>query len=187
MHICEVCGVHHNGDYGSGRFCGLRCSKSRRPSVESNLKRTQSLKKRKTEISQRVGHSHYTRLLLANFEQLSTHLKKKRIIQEQNGCCKICGITEWQQFPINLQLDHIDGDGRNNQYDNLRAICPNCHSQTDTYTGRNNVKQFLVGSIGVIWVNKNGCRKRLKSSEVASALNNGWVLGVGTRKPPTYV
>ncbi len=51
--------------------------------------------------------------------------------------CAICGISEWMGGPISLELDHIDGDNRNRSVENLRLICPNCHSQTETYSGRN--------------------------------------------------
>lgn len=51
--------------------------------------------------------------------------------------CSICGISDWMNKPISLHLDHIDGDRTNNTLENLRWLCPNCHSQTDTYAGRN--------------------------------------------------
>lgn len=48
--------------------------------------------------------------------------------------CSICGVADfWRNKPIALELDHIDGDRYNNQLDNLRFLCPNCHSQTDTF------------------------------------------------------
>ncbi len=47
--------------------------------------------------------------------------------------CEICGITEWQGHPIVCHLHHIDGDNTNNSIENLQILCPNCHSQTDSY------------------------------------------------------
>jgi 5-methylcytosine-specific restriction endonuclease McrA len=51
--------------------------------------------------------------------------------------CEQCGITEWRGMPLTMHLHHKDGDGTNNQLENLELICANCHSQTDTYGGRN--------------------------------------------------
>lgn len=52
--------------------------------------------------------------------------------------CAICKLEPmWNNKPLTLHLDHINGDNKNNDLNNLRLICPNCHSQTDTYTGRN--------------------------------------------------
>ena len=51
--------------------------------------------------------------------------------------CSICGLTEWLVKPITLDLDHIDGDNRNNTIENLRFLCPNCHRQTNTFSGKN--------------------------------------------------
>jgi hypothetical protein len=64
---------------------------------------------------------------------------KKRLLKENifNNKCVCCGLTEWQKKPLNMQLDHIDGDNTNHKLENLRMICPNCHSQTDTYCGKN--------------------------------------------------
>lgn len=62
----------------------------------------------------------------------------KRVISYENGYqCQICNISSWNQAPISLHLDHIDGNSDNNHLDNLRLLCPNCHSQTETYCGRN--------------------------------------------------
>ncbi len=51
--------------------------------------------------------------------------------------CAICGITEWQGKTLSLELDHINGENNDNRLENLRFLCPNCHSQTDTYGSRN--------------------------------------------------
>lgn len=60
-----------------------------------------------------------------------------------------CGITEWNDKPITLQLHHINGDNKDNRLENLQLLCPNCHSQTENYgKHKNNVKRkdekFLI-------------------------------------------
>ncbi len=54
--------------------------------------------------------------------------------------CEVCDLgTEWNGKPILLQVDHKNGDSTDNRRENLRFLCPNCHSQTDTY-GHKNIK-----------------------------------------------
>jgi len=63
---------------------------------------------------------------------------KARLLKEGylKNECLWCGIgPEWNGEPLTLQLDHIDGDNTNNLQENLRILCPNCHSQTDTWSG----------------------------------------------------
>lgn len=65
----------------------------------------------------------------------------KKYLAEINGySCSMCGISEWNNKKIVLECDHIDGNYKNNKKDNLRLICPNCHSQTDTYKAKNKGK-----------------------------------------------
>ena len=52
--------------------------------------------------------------------------------------CAICGnIGEWNGKQLVLQLDHINGDHFDNRLENLRFLCPNCHSQTETFGSKN--------------------------------------------------
>lgn len=47
--------------------------------------------------------------------------------------CEKCGITEWLGQPINLEVHHVNGDRTNNSFENLKLLCPNCHSYTSTF------------------------------------------------------
>lgn len=51
--------------------------------------------------------------------------------------CAICGRSEWNGKTLSLELDHINGINNDNRLENLRFLCPNCHSQTTTYGSRN--------------------------------------------------
>lgn len=51
--------------------------------------------------------------------------------------CECCGITKWNGKRIGLELNHIDGNNSNHKLSNLEILCPNCHSQTDTFKARN--------------------------------------------------
>lgn len=51
--------------------------------------------------------------------------------------CEGCGLTEWRAQPITLALHHVNGIRNDNRLENLQLLCPNCHSQTDTFAGRN--------------------------------------------------
>ena len=51
--------------------------------------------------------------------------------------CQSCGLVEWRGEPIMMHLDHINGVRDDHRLENLRMLCPNCHSQTETYGGRN--------------------------------------------------
>ena len=69
-----------------------------------------------------------------NTNRLGQRSKQRLIKKGLSDKCVECGIgPEWNGKHITLQLDHIDGDKFNNLKDNLRILCPNCHSQTSTF------------------------------------------------------
>lgn len=78
-------------------------------------------------------------ILVFNSTYTNTSALKRRLIKEEklNYCCAMCGISEWNNKFISLQLHHINGDNSDNRLENLELLCPNCHSQTDTYAGKN--------------------------------------------------
>lgn len=78
-------------------------------------------------------------ILVENSSYKSSGLKK-RLVREGvlEDLCKSCGLGPvWNGRPITLQLDHRNGVSNDHRLENLRILCPNCHSQTDTWTGRN--------------------------------------------------
>ena len=59
---------------------------------------------------------------------------KKYLIEKFGAICSECGQTDtWNNKPLVLQLDHVDGDSDNNYPKNLRLLCPNCHTQTENF------------------------------------------------------
>jgi len=83
---------------------------------------------------------HTADILLGNHPSYKTSMLKKRLVTEGILVynCTSCGMgDEWNGDPIVLQLDHINGIHDDHRLENLRLLCPNCHSQTDTWCGRN--------------------------------------------------
>lgn len=70
---------------------------------------------------------------------ISRNQVRKRIIKDNliDYNCNKCQLKNWQGEEISLQLDHINGINNDHRLENLRWLCPNCHSQTKTYAGRN--------------------------------------------------
>jgi hypothetical protein len=58
--------------------------------------------------------------------------------------CYICGqLPIWNNQPLTLQLDHVNGVANDNRINNLRILCPHCHSQTDTFCGKNIINNVI--------------------------------------------
>lgn len=81
-------------------------------------------------------------IMVENSSYKSQDLKKRLInagLKEDK--CEICGQSNiWNGKPLVLQLDHINGNHYDNRFENLRIVCPNCHTQTDTFANKKNKK-----------------------------------------------
>lgn len=76
----------------------------------------------------------------------SRHSLKKRILKNNliEYKCNECGIkNEWNGKLLSLQLEHKNGVNNDNRIKNLIFLCPNCHSQTETFGGKSNKKQYF--------------------------------------------
>jgi 5-methylcytosine-specific restriction endonuclease McrA len=70
--------------------------------------------------------------------QTSCHIKRY-IVEKFNNTCQGCGITGlWNNKQLTLQLEHINGNSRDQTEENLSLLCPNCHTQTPFYGSKNN-------------------------------------------------
>ena len=167
---CEnsKCDVDHDGSFGSGRFCSRPCANRRSRSKETKAKISYSVKV--AILENRLSppprpQIHYTAedyqrifanrkrkrdedLMLAEYSSLTYQRLRERICLEQDGKCNNCGLSEWFDKPLSLELEHKDGDRHNNDRENLEMLCPNCHALTDTWRGRN--KERIVRPAGYV-------------------------------------
>jgi len=73
----------------------------------------------------------------------SLHRRVIKYFKENIHNCQICNMeNKWNGRDLVFEIDHIDGNRSNNYFNNLRSICPNCHSQTDTFRAKN-IKKVL--------------------------------------------
>ena len=89
------------------------------------------------------NHANKNKLSLQDKLQEGTNVKssdlKNLLIKEKlkENKCEICGqLPEWNGKPLVLQLDHINGNHYDNRLENLRIVCPNCHTQTNTFSNK---------------------------------------------------
>jgi Zn finger protein HypA/HybF involved in hydrogenase expression len=106
---CKECGTEFrwNPSQKAGNYCSMKC-------------RTTHV------LNEAIQSGSYTKGQAYKYFKEHTEYK-----------CSCCGIADWNDSPITLQIDHIDGINTNNVIENYRYLCPNCHTQTDTWGVKN--------------------------------------------------
>lgn len=103
--------------------------------------------KGRTFIDGRKGSTPLSEILEGKHPTFKTKRIKERLLQEgliEEKCTK-CGVgDDWQDERLVLELDHINGVRDDHRFKNLRLLCPNCHSQTPTFRGRNKNNGLVV-------------------------------------------
>ena len=154
--LCPSCQTEFESIPKNGyvkKFCSRSCANKRIYSDERKINHSETMKKffySETEEKRisRIKKSVETKrdkidrkLITEDFDNLSIAMKRERILIEQDFKCNICNSSEqWLGQKLIFELDHIDGNRKDNSRTNLRLLCPNCHSQTETFVGRKNKK-----------------------------------------------
>lgn len=112
---CLTCGVPLKSKriWAGGKFCSNLCHKA-------------SMRKIRLDLIKKTG--------IVDFDPGAM---RRYLIEIDGHICQICKLTKWNDEPIPLVCDHIDGNSTNRRRSNLRMICPNCDAQTPTYKARN--------------------------------------------------
>lgn len=154
MKQCPRCPVQHNKP---GIFCSRSCANSRVWTDEAKKKKGASLKRYIEENpSWHEKRAATDEIRLATLKTTlfdKNHKKflegkmvtraniKKWLIETCGEQCSICNMPpEWNGKYLSLQVDHINGINNDNRPENVRLLCPNCHSQTDTFAGKKHKK-----------------------------------------------
>lgn len=110
---CLNCNNEHiTVEWRTGKYCNLNCQKQ-------------------YEFTQRITN------WLEKNEPIGKGVIKKYLSNTYGYKCVKCGISDWNNEKIVLELEHKDGNSSNNSIDNVCLLCPNCHSQTSTFKGKN--------------------------------------------------
>lgn len=109
---CVFCDKTFKARSTTTKFCSRKCSNQARTGIKYNRSRPE-----------------------CNIQR--SYTQRNALIERDGHRCLFCNVgPSWNGKDLKLQIDHIDGNRKNNVLDNLRLLCPNCHSQTETWGKR---------------------------------------------------
>lgn len=117
--------------YGGGWYRLLNDYISKYKIDISNINKKKWIKNINTTIKKHYSHEE---IFCVNGKSWIAKRKFKKLVEHK---CVICGLDSWQGKKISLHVDHINGISYDHRLENLRLLCPNCHSQTNTYCSMN--------------------------------------------------
>ena len=139
----EKFGAEYKAEYrrrkASGNFVDRRMkTKPKDPCLNcgTELIRHRENRPRKFCSNNKCQHEYSRKVAIEN-GIAGTGSTKRHLVETRGYKCECCGIAEWQNKPLVLELDHINGNFNDNSLDNVRLLCPNCHSQTETFKSKN--------------------------------------------------
>ena len=125
--LTELC-LHFNCKYDTLRTRVKKWIPEYKPDYTSHLNKYRGIKKWNT-LSEYVS---------SKGKFCKRTILYRLLSEERGNHCSICGIDSvWNNKPLRLQVDHINGLPFDNSLDNIRLVCPNCHSQTENFSGSN--------------------------------------------------
>jgi hypothetical protein len=141
MNVCLNC----NKDTRNPKFCSRACSVTFNNTNNHWRDKTNRIVKKCLNCDAVCANKYCSIICQRMFEAkvsvnnntCSSATIKRYLINTIGNVCSVCRITEWNGKPIVMELEHINGDSSDNSLSNCCLICPNCHSQTPTYKGRN--------------------------------------------------
>lgn len=191
---CNINDAIKYSKYSNGKFCSSKCARSystKNKRADINQKVSAKLKNRKVGVNSlsdeekvkifnrikiKKHETDLNKILNSEYSDLSYYRLRKRVIHEQDYKCGKCGLSEWLKEKIIFEIDHIDGNCENNNRNNLIALCPNCHSFTDTWRGKNknnNINKISDDSLLIELINNNfNIRQALLSVGLAAKGGN---------------